>query len=171
MSRCKLTKHNLSIILLNINNRNTLSHNTNKINIRHNNTTLNLGGGNFRGQGKVQQGGGGFGRGRGQVICYNCGQPLNFSWDFASPANTCLYLQKIVSTPDSLFCKFCKSVEHGEKDCRAFQLLQGKTVDTYLMKNDEQTQVEWAQAQYHPAQYPLTQFQKPQYPQPQYQPN
>ena len=83
----------------------------------------------------------------------------------------CLYLQKIVSTPTSLYCKFCKYVGHDEKDCRTFQLLQENTVDTYLMKIDEKMQVEWAQAQYQPAQYPLAQYQKPQYPQLQYQQN
>ena len=59
-----------------------------------------------------------------------------------------LYLQNIVSTPTSLYCKFCKSVGHDEKDCREFQLLQDKTVDTYLMKNDEKMQVEQAHPQY-----------------------
>ena len=55
-----------------------------------------------------------------------------------------LYLQKIGSTPASLYCKFRRSVGHDEKYCRAFQLLQEKMMDTYLMKNDEQMQVEWA---------------------------
>ena len=54
----------------------------------------------------------------------------------------CLYLQKIVSSPASLYYKFCKSVGHDEKDCRALQLLQEKMMDTYLMKNDEKMQVE-----------------------------
>ena len=54
----------------------------------------------------------------------------------------CLYLQKIVSTPASLYCKFCKSVGHGEKDCRAYHLLKDKTVDTYLMKNNGKIQAD-----------------------------
>ena len=54
----------------------------------------------------------------------------------------CLYLHKIVSASVSLYYKFCKSVGHDEKDCRSLQLLQEKTVDAYLMKNDEQMQVE-----------------------------
>ena len=54
----------------------------------------------------------------------------------------CLYLQKIVSALASLYCEFCRSVGHDEKDCRALQLLQEKTMDTYLMKNEEQMQVE-----------------------------
>ena len=60
----------------------------------------------------------------------------------------CLYLQNIVSALASSYCKFCKLVGHDEKDCRAFQLLQEKKIDTYLMKNEEQMQVERAQAQY-----------------------
>ena len=48
----------------------------------------------------------------------------------------CLYLQKNVC----LYCKFCKSVGHYEKYCRALQLMQEKTMDTYLMKNDEKMQ-------------------------------
>ena len=38
----------------------------------------------------------------------------------------CLYLQKVVSTPASLLYKFCKSVGHDEKYCRAYQLLKKK---------------------------------------------
>ena len=57
----------------------------------------------------------------------------------------CLYLRNIVSTPSSLYCKFCISVGHDEKYCKAFQLLQENTMDTYLMKNDEQMQVEQVQ--------------------------
>ena len=56
-----------------------------------------------------------------------------------------MYLQKIVSAPTSLYCKFCKSVGHDEKYSRAFQLLQENTVDTYLMKNDEQMQAKRVQ--------------------------
>ena len=44
MSRCKLNKHSLSIILQNINNRNTLSYNTEKINVLNNKNNLHKGG-------------------------------------------------------------------------------------------------------------------------------
>ena len=71
----------------------------------------------------------------------------------------CLYLQNILSAPASLYCKFCRSVGHDEKDCRALQLLQEKTMDTYLIKNEEQMQVEGAHHQYQ-----LVQFQQQQYP-------
>ena len=47
-----------------------------------------------------------------------------------------LYLYNIVSTPTSLFYKFCKSVGHDDKDCREYQLLKEKKVDTYLMKKN-----------------------------------
>ena len=42
----------------------------------------------------------------------------------------CSYLQNVVSTPINLFCKFCKSIGHDEKDCRAYLLLKEKIVDT-----------------------------------------
>ena len=42
----------------------------------------------------------------------------------------CVYLKKVVSTLVNLFCKFCKSVGHEEKDCRAYHLLKEKIVDT-----------------------------------------
>ena len=48
----------------------------------------------------------------------------------------CVYLWKVVSTPTNLFCTFCRSAGHDEKDCRAYQLLKEKTGDTYLMKNE-----------------------------------
>ena len=70
-----------------------------------------------------------------------------------------LYLQKFVGTPANLFCKFCKSVGHDEKDCRAHQFLKEKTVDTYLMKNEGFAQAEKAQALYQPAHFPPNQYQ------------
>ena len=54
---------------------------------------------------------------------------------------------------------------HDEKYCRAFQLLQEKMMDTYLMKNYDQIQVERTQPQYQPVQYPQPQYQHNQYPQ------
>ena len=44
MRKCKLSEHSLSISLLNINNCNTLSRNTSRINILSNNNTLRKGG-------------------------------------------------------------------------------------------------------------------------------
>ena len=37
---------------------------------------------------------------------------------------------------------------HDEKDCKQYQLLQEKEVDTYLMKNYEQMQDEQVDAQF-----------------------
>ena len=31
----------------------------------------------------------------------------------------CVYLQKMVSNPTNLYCTFCRSVGHEDKDCRA----------------------------------------------------
>ena len=64
-----------------------------------------------------------------------------------------MYLQKIVSAPASLYCKFCRSIGHDEKDCIALQLLQEKMMDTYLMNNEEQMQTKWVQHQYQPVQF------------------
>ena len=44
---------------------------------------------NFRGRGQQQRGG--FGRGRGQVVCYNCGSLGHFSLDYKSHVKTCTY--------------------------------------------------------------------------------
>ena len=49
----------------------------------------------------------------------------------------CVYLQKVVSKPTNLFCNFCPFVGHKEKDCRAYDLLQERTMDTYFMKGEE----------------------------------
>ena len=52
------------------------------------------GGVNFIGRGQ----GGGFGRGRGQIICYNCGKPRNFLRDYVSFTNTCSYSKSFEHT-------------------------------------------------------------------------
>ena len=44
-----------------------------------------------------------------------------------------------------MYFKFFRSVGNDEKYYIAFQLLQEKTMDTYLMKNDEQMQADQAQ--------------------------
>ena len=69
-----------------------------------------------------------------------------------------LYLQNTVSTPASLFYKFCYSVGNEEKDYRACQILKEKIVDTYLMKNDKSVQDEQVQVHYHPAPFPQNHY-------------
>ena len=44
MRRCKMNEHKLSIILLNIKNYGTLSHNTSRISIHNNKNTVRKGG-------------------------------------------------------------------------------------------------------------------------------
>ena len=81
-----------------------------------------MGGGNFWGYGQ-QQGGGGFGHGRGQVICYNCGQPGNFSHDSQSPSKMCTY---------------CKSFYHTVEQC--LQLIVKWKAQTIVNPNLVQNQ-------------------------------
>ena len=66
----------------------------------------------------------------------------------------CLYLQNIVITSDSMYCKLCKYIGHDVKDCKDFQLLQEKTMDTYLMNNEYHMKSEQDQSEYPQAQYP-----------------
>ena len=68
--------------------------------------------------------------------------------------------EKNCKYPANLFCKFCKSVGHEEKYCRAYQLLKEKIVDTYLMKNEGFPQVGQVQALYQPAQFLANKYQQ-----------
>lgn len=52
----------------------------------------------FRGRGW----GGRFGRGREQIICYNCGQYGHYAWDYTNPTTT---------------HKYCKSYDHVIEEC------------------------------------------------------
>jgi len=45
-------------------------------------------------------------------------------------------MQKYVQSPVNLYCNFCKSVGHDEKDCRSLNLLQDRTRDVYDMIHD-----------------------------------
>ena len=51
-------------------------------------------------------------------------------------------MHKTVCKIASLYCKFCKSIGHYEKDYRAYQLMGDKMVNVYLMKKEEQVKFE-----------------------------
>ena len=70
--------------------------------------------------------------------------------------------------PANIFYNFCCSVGHEEKDCRAYDLLQERTMDTYFMTGEEQQPVEKIQPQ---PQYTHSQYnqRQPQYNQSQLQ--
>jgi hypothetical protein len=51
----------------------------------------------------------------------------------------CPLLQKYQSTPRNLFCNFCKSVGHDEKDCHAFDLMRERTLDAYKIQEENVT--------------------------------
>ena len=48
----------------------------------------------------------------------------------------CSYMQKMVSKPANLYCSFCRSIGHEDRDCRAYDLLQVRTYDSYFMKGE-----------------------------------
>ena len=45
-----------------------------------------------------------------------------------------MYLQKVVSKPTNLFCTFCHSIRHEEKDYRAYDFIQERMMDTYYIE-------------------------------------
>jgi hypothetical protein len=47
-------------------------------------------------------------------------------------------MQKYVQTPTNIYCTFCKSVGHDEKDCRAYDLLHERSRDTYKIQGETQ---------------------------------
>jgi hypothetical protein len=50
----------------------------------------------------------------------------------------CYYMQKYVQTPNNIYCTFCKSVGHDEKDCRSFDLMHERSRDTYINQGEAQ---------------------------------
>jgi hypothetical protein len=45
-------------------------------------------------------------------------------------------MQKYFQTPTNLYCTFCKSVGHDEKDCRAYDILHESSRDTYRIQGE-----------------------------------
>jgi hypothetical protein len=43
----------------------------------------------------------------------------------------CYSMQKYVKTPTNLYCTFCKSIGHDDRDCRAYDLMH-EVRDTYI---------------------------------------
>ena len=52
-------------------------------------------------------------------------------------SENCVYLQKIMSKPATILCKFCQSVGHEEKDYKSYNFLQERTMGTYFMKGED----------------------------------
>jgi len=52
----------------------------------------------------------------------------------------CYYMQKYVQKPTNLYCTFCKSVGHDEKDCRAYDLMHEISRDTYRIQGEMQSE-------------------------------
>jgi hypothetical protein len=50
----------------------------------------------------------------------------------------CYYMQKYVQTPTNLYCTFCKSVGHDDRDCRAYDLMHERSRDIYKIQGEVQ---------------------------------
>jgi hypothetical protein len=48
-----------------------------------------------------------------------------------------LLMHKYQSTARNLFCNFCKSDRHDEKQCHTFYLMKESTVDAYRVQGEE----------------------------------
>jgi hypothetical protein len=57
----------------------------------------------------------------------------------------CYYLQKYVQTPTNLYCTFCKSVGHDDRDCRAYDLMHERSRDIYKIQGEVQQEGSTAQ--------------------------
>jgi hypothetical protein len=47
-------------------------------------------------------------------------------------------MQKYVQTPTNLYCTFCKSVGHDDRDCRAYDLMHERSRDIYKIQGEVQ---------------------------------
>jgi hypothetical protein len=50
----------------------------------------------------------------------------------------CYYKQKYVQTPTNLYCTFCKSMGHDDRDCRAYDLMHERSRDIYKIQGEVQ---------------------------------
>ena len=46
-------------------------------------------------------------------------------------------MQKMVTKVENLYCTFCRLVGHDDKNCRAYDLLQERTYDSYFVKGED----------------------------------
>lgn len=60
-----------------------------------------------------------------------------FQIDGKHATNHCHLLENFVQTPQQLFCTFCKSVGHNERNCRSYELMMEQT-PTYRMQIENQ---------------------------------
>ena len=50
----------------------------------------------------------------------------------------CYYMKKYVQTPKNLYCTFCKSIGHDDRDCRAYDLMHERSRDIYKIQGEVQ---------------------------------
>jgi hypothetical protein len=50
----------------------------------------------------------------------------------------CYYMKKYVQTPTNLYCTFCKSIGHDDRDCRAYDLMHERSRDIYKIQDEVQ---------------------------------
>jgi hypothetical protein len=48
----------------------------------------------------------------------------------------CYYMQKYVQTPTNMYCMFCKSIGHDDRDCRAYDLKHERSRDIYKIQGE-----------------------------------
>jgi hypothetical protein len=47
-------------------------------------------------------------------------------------------MQNYVQTPTNLYCTFCKSVGHDDRDCRAYYLMHERSREIYKIQGEVQ---------------------------------
>ena len=46
-------------------------------------------------------------------------------------------MKNMVTKEDNMYCTFCRSVGHDDKNCQAYDLLQERTYDSYFVKGED----------------------------------